>query len=676
MITKLTEKENILSTKIAERIIKCILYFATAALYARCTISAHCQVIAVAFVGAAGGGLYGAFALLGAFTGYLLFHGISNAVLYIAAALFVFTVSYVMQFTKIYSADIFPTVTVSVILAIVLSFGEISVSRADSLVNRKILFDVIFGGILSYLYPHSLCNTSNPSPSAIKHYSMIGLFLSGAMALSDIKLFGILSLTQIVTLYVYLLSSDRSPQFSYITALFCGFTVQITAGKNALINYIIYAIYPVLTNGRSKMHLSCYTLLATILCSVFFSQSFFIHITEALISIFLFVLSAKYIENRWVPNIDIDSSMATYKYESTKLQFLSDFLRDLSACGVATPNNDLTEEAISRALEELCFDICDNCSKLSFCKCDFESIRERFLPHAITCIKERGKLSADDLKGYYSGFCNQQYALVVSINHTLRAFYELRLQNRQYHEKACANATVYQYAAKLLRDSSEQLHPQLKTTNRSNLFSEQYSVEIGLASLKKTGERVCGDSVLYFKDDCGILNVMLSDGLGSGEFAASQSEETLEVLEKLLYITHDPMKSIVLCNIYLSAIHPSYLCGATIDLVRFDLHSGSLDLYKSAAADSYIIHENSISAIRNSLLNSGDICSHTVSLNSSAILILCSDGIVLTEQRIEELIATQGFRSMKRAAKEIMLHCGEPKTDDCTVVVIGIQPKN
>ena len=66
------------------------------------------------------------------------------------------------------------------------------------------------------------------------------------------------------------------------------------------------------------------------------------------------------------------------------------------------------------------------------------------------------------------------------------------------------------------------------------LEAEPLAVSVGIAAMKKKGENVSGDRGTYFKTDAGVLCVILSDGMGTGEDAAAESVEAVEILERFL----------------------------------------------------------------------------------------------------------------------------------------------
>ena len=68
-------------------------------------------------------------------------------------------------------------------------------------------------------------------------------------------------------------------------------------------------------------------------------------------------------------------------------------------------------------------------------------------------------------------------------------------------------------------------------SSRLNLLeAEPLAVSVGIASLKKRGEKVSGDKGSYFKTDAGVLCVLLSDGMGCGDEAARDSDQVVSIL--------------------------------------------------------------------------------------------------------------------------------------------------
>mgnify|MGYP002508719120 FL=1 len=102
---------------------------------------------------------------------------------------------------------------------------------------------------------------------------------------------------------------------------------------------------------------------------------------------------------------------------------------------------------------------------------------------------------------------------------------------------------------------------------REMVFQEEpeYFTMTGVAKLAKQEEEVSGDSFSFFYQEDGELAMILSDGMGSGEEAAKESESVLVMLEHLLEAGFEEETSIRLLNSVL-ALRAEQKSFATLDM--------------------------------------------------------------------------------------------------------------
>ena len=132
------------------------------------------------------------------------------------------------------------------------------------------------------------------------------------------------------------------------------------------------------------------------------------------------------------------------------------------------------------------------------------------------------------------------------------------------------------------------------------------AVSVGIAALKKRGEKVSGDRGSYFKTDSGVLCVILSDGMGTGSEAAKESAEIVGILEKFLRSGADPAVAMKLLNSVMLLRGGDDSWGyATVDLMCVDLFSGETCFYKYGAAPSYVMNSGRIRRIKGETLAAG-----------------------------------------------------------------------
>ncbi|MCD7860961.1 MAG: SpoIIE family protein phosphatase, partial [Oscillospiraceae bacterium] len=135
--------------------------------------------------------------------------------------------------------------------------------------------------------------------------------------------------------------------------------------------------------------------------------------------------------------------------------------------------------------------------------------------------------------------------------------------------------------------------------------AEPLAVSVGIASLKKKGESVSGDRGTYFKTDQGVLCIILSDGMGSGENAAKESVAAVRILEWFLRAGMDPSAAMKILNSMMLLKNSEGWGFATVDLMCIDLFSGDAVFYKYGAAPSYVRSGKTVRRIRSETLAAG-----------------------------------------------------------------------
>lgn len=217
------------------------------------------------------------------------------------------------------------------------------------------------------------------------------------------------------------------------------------------------------------------------------------------------------------------------------------------------------------------------------------------------------------------------------------------------------------------------------------LEAEPLAVSVGIASLKKRGERVSGDKGSYFKTDSGVLCVILSDGMGSGDEAARDSGQVVAILEKFLRSGADGGAAMKLLNSALLLRDGENWGFATVDLMCIDLFTGETCFYKYGAAPSYVRSGKTVRRIRCDTLAAGlslgggiapDVVRMKLAPGSTALI--ASDGVIADgEDDWVKNMLLRGFDDMKTLAKTTLkeaesLYGGG---DDMTVVTVRVEER-
>lgn len=215
------------------------------------------------------------------------------------------------------------------------------------------------------------------------------------------------------------------------------------------------------------------------------------------------------------------------------------------------------------------------------------------------------------------------------------------------------------------------------------LEAEPLAATVGIASRRKHGESVSGDCGTYFKTDSGILCVILSDGMGSGEEAARESGEVVRILEGFLRSGMEPCAALRILNSVMLLRGGDNWGYATVDLMCVDLFSGEASFYKYGAAPSYVRSGKSIHRINCETFAAGlgtgkeaepDVV--RMKLKPGNIAIIASDGVlgVKENQNVEMLLATHEGSDVKRLAASVLQQAIETPEceDDMTVLAVQV----
>ncbi len=214
--------------------------------------------------------------------------------------------------------------------------------------------------------------------------------------------------------------------------------------------------------------------------------------------------------------------------------------------------------------------------------------------------------------------------------------------------------------------------------------AEPLAVSVGIAAMKKQGERVSGDKGTYFKTDSGVLCVILSDGMGCGEDAAKESGEVIGILERFLRSGMDPAIAMKTLNSVMLLKNGEHWGFATVDLMCVNLFTGETCFYKYGAAPSYVMSGKSIRRIKGESLAPG-LCGAGVApdvvrmrLKPGNTAIVASDGVIGdgNDAWLREVLdsATDDMKLLARdTLREAEKICG--KTDDMTVLAVRVETR-
>ena len=191
-----------------------------------------------------------------------------------------------------------------------------------------------------------------------------------------------------------------------------------------------------------------------------------------------------------------------------------------------------------------------------------------------------------------------------------------------------------------------------------------------------TNQKISGDATGECRIPGGRVCFALSDGMGSGKQARSESEAAI----RLLFRLYDAgvQKELVYENVnhMLLAQNESEIY-ATLDAVSIDLNTGEAEFLKYGAPPGFLLREGLISPINGEALPCGILAEAKPSVTRLKLergdrIVLCSDGVqdVLPEGVEKAILALEN----EKQTGEALLKLAEARggSDDMTVMVIRV----
>ena len=235
---------------------------------------------------------------------------------------------------------------------------------------------------------------------------------------------------------------------------------------------------------------------------------------------------------------------------------------------------------------------------------------------------------------------------------------------------------------KLILNSSKKEKSKIKIVTIPN-----YKIKTSIASGKKDGNDLSGDSYLSMElQDLKHVNI-LSDGAGSGKEAAKGSQTVINLIEKLLSSGFDEENAVNIINSFIK-LKGDDTIFSSLDAFILDLRSAKAQFIKLGAAPTYILKNSKVTTISNmtiplGLINQSDYIPIVCDLQSNDIIVQITDGVISDKDNYnnnfltEYLNSLDSNKSVKVISDEInKLILKEKKNninDDYTVLVTKVE---
>ncbi|MGN0659089.1 MAG: SpoIIE family protein phosphatase [Emergencia sp.] len=210
------------------------------------------------------------------------------------------------------------------------------------------------------------------------------------------------------------------------------------------------------------------------------------------------------------------------------------------------------------------------------------------------------------------------------------------------------------------------------------------SLAVGSASY--AFENVSGDSCLSFSFGKNKQALIISDGMGKGSRAQSESRLVVETLSRLLQAGFDVDIAIKTVNAVLMAENSREMF-ATLDLAIIDRETGRAQIFKMGAASTFVKHSRGVSMLKRpappaGILDGVRLEYIDVKLHRGDLLVMVSDGVTDCDRKdpdcswLRRRLTEIGSRDPETVAELIVNKAAEKyglrERDDLTVMVASV----
>lgn len=214
---------------------------------------------------------------------------------------------------------------------------------------------------------------------------------------------------------------------------------------------------------------------------------------------------------------------------------------------------------------------------------------------------------------------------------------------------------------------------------------KNFAVDIGVAQHSCNNGNFCGDSCKYFEDGYGNFNVIISDGMGTGQKAAVEGAVASELMKSCVKFGINFNSAIKFVNSAL-LVTSNEENLATIDAVSLNLFTGEAKFMKAGSPITFIMQGSQITKLDFTSLPIGIfsdvkfVCKNLMCKPNDWIIMLSDGATDIGEQWIKNILSGKKYQSASDLAKSIIKHAVNLRKsdhdDDITAVVINIKNKN
>ena len=648
-----------------------IRFFLTAALTASQTPGDYAP-FALGCVAACGPGAEGIAALLGAGVGAGLFLDFAAALPFLAAAILIFTTAAAFQGLKLLDGPWFhPLAGAGLFLAVSGIYVLQSLSPLRDL--GPCLAGTVLVGLSAWYYqPLLQAKQERLEPDSL-------LFLAGSilLALVDVELAGLSIGRVLLCLLLAYTAYQRGAMTGAAAGLGAGLAADFCSGTGGVLFGAAYGLAGLLAGSRSGGRRIWAALAfwgAALLAALPAGLNTPLLPETAAGAVLFLLLPGRVFGGKRVKRAQPVEFPAALEGMRAQLTRLSAALRDLyDSMGRSAPVS--TEENPAVVFDRAAEKVCRGCALCELCWQKEYTGTFNALNDATPFLLERGRALAKDFPGYFADRCIHLPDFLTAINGELSAFLLRRQYRRQLEETRRSAKGQYAQLSELLTATAAGLGEV-----RATAAGTAAECRIGAALRPKEGETVCGDTVVSFRTETGLLCLLLADGMGSGESARRESALTCRLLEQFLEAGIEPEAAMKTLNSAMALRGADTGSFTTIDLLTCRPETGELAFYKYGAAPSYLKKGGTVRRITGGSLPAGlrggtaapDVT--RVSLEPGSFAVMISDGVADPgrDEWLQDLLAGWEGEDPQTLAGLILSESirREDLQDDCGIQVL------
>ena len=319
-----------------------------------------------------------------------------------------------------------------------------------------------------------------------------------------------------------------------------------------------------------------------------------------------------------------------------RLRLSAEALRALGESFSSSPKKEENPAVVFDRAAEV---VCRGCALRDLCwNKEYVSTFNAF-NDATPLMLERGRAEPSDFAVHFASRCIHFPQLLSAINTEVTALLLRRQYRRQLDRERERSRGQYTQLGELVAQAMSAAEAPAAT-------GKELCHEVALGAEPKEGQRLCGDSLTWFRTG-GTLYAILSDGMGSGREAQRESQMALRLLEQFLQAGIAPETALRTMNAALNLRSDEQGSFTTIDLLAADLTTREAALYKYGAAPTYIKRQGSVRRLAGNSLPVGleetGAAPQAIRfpLEENTFLLMISDGVAdsVDDQWLQDLLA-------------------------------------